>query len=42
MLGQGKSKMSELSENKYIEGYTEGGYRFKGGDPRDQSNWEKM
>jgi len=23
-------------------GYTENGYRFKGGNPKDQSNWEKV
>ena len=27
---------------KYVAGYEEDGYRFKGGDPQVQSNWEKI
>lgn len=29
------------ADNKYVPGYEEGGYRFNGGDPSDQKNWEK-
>lgn len=28
--------------NKYVPGYQEGGYEFKGGDPSVQSNWKKL
>jgi hypothetical protein len=30
------------SLDDYKPGFTRGGYRFKGGDPTDQSNWEQV
>ncbi|QVN18772.1 hypothetical protein [Burkholderia pyrrocinia] len=39
---QQKARISGRGEGAPAVGTTEGGYRFKGGDPSKQSNWEKM
>lgn len=41
--GDGDPKPDRNSgPGKYQPGYTEGGYRFKGGDPTKSENWEKL
>ncbi|KVN46847.1 hypothetical protein WT12_14775 [Burkholderia territorii] len=39
---QQKARISGRGEGAPAVGTIEGGYRFKGGDPSKQSNWEKM
>ncbi|MGC2944161.1 hypothetical protein [Burkholderia ambifaria] len=39
---QQKARISGRGEGAPAVGTTEGGYRFKGGDPAKQSNWEKV
>ncbi|MCA8382541.1 hypothetical protein LGN22_26910 [Burkholderia cenocepacia] len=39
---QQKARISGRGEGAPAVGSVEGGYRFKGGDPSKQSNWEKM
>lgn len=39
---QQKARISGRGEGAPAVGAVEGGYRFKGGDPSKQSNWEKM
>ncbi|WP_157664115.1 hypothetical protein [Burkholderia ubonensis] len=39
---QQKARISGRGEGAPAVGAIEGGYRFKGGDPSKQSNWEKM